>query len=117
MQPELFKELRKIRNEIANGAKPPEPTALVSRLAELGVSIPAAALAKLVPAVVNAFAAPAGLYEVPRPLLEVLANLWEGRSANVVCDPWAGLGAVLALVREVTQAPKAFAFTENEAQF
>jgi len=117
MKPELFKELRKILNEIAHGAKPPEPNALMSRLAELGLSIPAAAVPKLVPAILNAFAARAGLYEVPRPLLEVLGNLLQGRSANVVCDPWAGLGAVLAVVREVTQAPKAFAFTENEAQF
>jgi hypothetical protein len=117
MKPELFSELRKIRNEIAHGARPPEPAALAVRLSELGLSIPAAELPELIPTILKAFGGHAGYYQVPQLLLQVVEKILEGRSAGAVCDPWAGLGAVLATVRDAAHAAKAFAFTQNEAEF
>lgn len=116
MKPELFTELRKIRNEIAHGARPPAPAALAARFSQLGLSISEAELPELIPTILKAFAGNARYYYVPQLLLQVMKKLLDGRSAGVVCDPWAGLGAILATVSDAAHAAKAFAFTQNEAE-
>lgn len=116
MKPELFNELRKLRNEIAHGAGPFDAVAVADRLSALGLSIPAKDLPELIPTILKAFGAHAGVYYVPPLLVPVVAKILEGRSAAVTCDPWAGLGAVLAIAREATHATKALALTQNDAE-
>jgi hypothetical protein len=47
----------------------------------------------------------------------VLAKIPEGQSVSHVCDPWAGLGELLANVGEFTHASKALAVTQGEVEF
>jgi hypothetical protein len=116
MKPELFNELRKLRNEINHGAVSADPVALANRLSALGLSIPAEELPELIPTILKTFVGQAGVYYVPHLLVQVLAKILEGRSATVACDPWAGIGTVLATARDAVHATKALAFTQNEAE-
>jgi len=116
MKPELFNELRKIRNEIAHGAAVLDPVALANRLSALELSIPAAELSEFIPTILKAFGGHAGVNYVPPLLVRVVKNILEGRSATVACDPWAGLGAIMATIFEATDPEKALAFTQNEAE-
>ncbi len=114
MNPDLLSELRKIRNEIVHGLQTPEPAALAERLSKAGLSVAAVELPELIPAILQAVG---GHPQVPTLLLDVMARLLEGRAAALVCDPWAGLGAVLATVRAATHAAEAVAFTPNKAEW
>jgi hypothetical protein len=115
MKPELFNELRKLRNEIAHG-RHPDPTDVAERLRELGVSVSSSELPALIPTLLRAFGGYGGQYFVPQVLHQVLTDLVEGRSAQLVCDPWAGLGAVVASLQDATHAKKAIAITQDEAE-
>jgi len=84
-------------------------------LEQLGITITPSE----VPAVIQALSSgggSAGLYYVPQSILEVVGKLLEGREARVVCDPWAGLGAVIATLQELTHATKALALTQNTTE-
>jgi len=116
MKPELFIELRKIRNEISHGATARDANYLERRLSELGVSIPAAELRDLLPKFLKAFGEYPGMYHIPQQLLQVLRRLLHGCQADVVCDPWARFGAIIDTVREVTKAKKTLAFTPSEEE-
>jgi hypothetical protein len=117
MKPELFNELRKIRNEISHGATARDAGYLQRRLSELGVSIPASELPDLLPKFLKAFGEYPGMYHIPQQLLQVLRKLLQNCRADVVCDPWARFGAIIDTVREVTQAKKTLAFTSSEEEF
>jgi hypothetical protein len=116
MKPDLFSELIKIRNEIAHGAATPEPAALAKRLADLGYSVPAKDLADLIPILLRNFGSHAGMQHAPPLVLESVAQLLEGRTARTVCDPCAGLGAVMATARAATRASEALAFTRRKEE-
>lgn len=116
MRPELFHELRKLRNEFAHQAGTLDVPRVANRLSALGLAIPAAELPELIPIILRAFGAHAGVYYVPQLLLQVVSKILEGRSARVTCDPWAGLGAVLATTCEAVHSTKALGFTQNEAE-
>jgi hypothetical protein len=53
---------------------------------------------------------------VPGELLSLFQRLVEGVSPRVICDPWAGIGAVIAAVQEVHSNAKAYAFTRNVSE-
>jgi hypothetical protein len=116
MKPELFNELRKIRNEISHGASASDASYLERRLSELGVSIPAGELRDLLPKFLKAFGEYPGMYHIPQQLLQVLRRLLQGRQADVVCDPWARFGAIIDTACEVTKAKKTLAFTPSEEE-
>lgn len=94
-----------------------DPTIFATRVSELGLSFSAAELAELTQSILKAFGGRGGEHFVPQLLTQVVTKILKGRSADVVCDPWAGLGAMLATVREATHSTKAFAFTQNTAEF
>lgn len=115
MRQELLDEIRKIRNEVTHRARPVDPTELAERLSEIGLPISASDVPEFTSQLPGVLGAHFGLYHVPKALLHVLAKLLEGRRSGIVCDPWAGLGSVLAIIRETTQATRAFALTQNDA--
>lgn len=120
MRPEILSELRKIGYQIADsrrGDQSVESATLASRIAELGLSVLTQDIPKFTQAIFSVFGAHSGFYNVPPVLLQVLSKLLEGRSAGVVCDPWAGIGELLSAVCESTHARKAFAFTPNNSEF
>jgi hypothetical protein len=111
---ELFNELRKFREEIDRGKIPFHPLILANRLSELRVSIPATVLPELIPAILRTFPGHSGDYYAPILLVEVLTNILDGRLAKAVCDPCAGLGLLLATVREAVHATKAIGFAQSD---
>ena len=94
-----------------------DPTIFATRVTELGLSFSAAELPELTQSILKAFGGRGGEHFVPQLLTQVVTKILKGRSAEVVCDPWAGLGVMLATVREATKSTKAFAFTQNTAEF
>jgi hypothetical protein len=46
----------------------------------------------------------------------VVEEILEGRSAAVICDPWAGIGQMLAIAYVATRAAKALALTRNQPE-
>ncbi len=111
MNKDVFNELRKIRNELKHGVGPRNPADLAKRLSDLGMAVTASDVPGLPETILRAFSGSAGLYQVPPLLPPVLEKLLEGREARAVLDPCAGLGAVLATVRNATGAQEALAFT------
>src|SRR6266498_5162835 len=110
MNQALFQELRTIRAEIARGRRPADVDAdyLANRLQESGISVPPSDLPWVVTFLVQRFRE-LDEYIVPPFLVDVVHSLLEGRSANLACDPWAGIGVLAAGVHEVVHARKTFA--------
>jgi hypothetical protein len=114
LEQNLFDEVRKLRNKLAHGSGAFDSAELAKHLSEMGLSIPIADLPEFTALLLQGFGREAGLYYVPQPILTVLSKLLDGKSASIVCDPWARMGTVLASVCESTQATKALAFTKNK---
>lgn len=117
MNPELLNELRKLRNEMAHGLAPVEPTALAERLTSLGISIPSDELPELMPTILRMFGGHhPGHLHLPPVLSDILTKLLEGRSARTLCDPWAGLGTMLAIAQRALRASRCIAFNTNASE-
>ena len=106
-----------MRNEVAHGAVSTSPEKLVERLESLGISILPDQLPELVPTILQTFGMRvAGHLHIPPILSDVVAKLLDGRSAQTLCDPWAGLGTMLAIARRTTSSPRCIAFSPNVAE-
>lgn len=113
----MNRDVWNIFDEMRGGTQGFEPTIFAARVSELGLSFSAAELPELTQSILKAFGGRGGEHFVPQLLTQVVTKILKGRSADVVCDPWAGLGVMLATVREATHSTKAFAFTQNTAEF
>lgn len=49
-------------------------------------------------------------------LSDLLTKLLEGRSARTLCDPWAGLGTMLAIAQREVRASRCIAFNTNASE-
>jgi hypothetical protein len=117
MSPELFKELRRLWNEMEHGVAPVDPSALSERLKSLGISIPSDQAPLLMPAFRQTFGGHhAGHHHVPPVLFDVIPKLLAGRSAQTLCDPWAGIGMMLTIAQRAVPASKCFAFNMNASE-
>ena len=56
-----------------------------------------------------------GLFPVPDWLAAVFSTLAQGRAANSLCDPWAGIGILIGVMRETTKAKTVIAFEPNHS--
>ena len=59
---------------------------------------------------------PSSLQLVPGDLLTIMQELVAPLSPRVVCDPWAGIGAVAAAVTETFSGAKVYAITRSESE-
>lgn len=50
---------------------------------------------------------------IPEWLARAFAALIEGVSLKTICDPWAGIGFLVAMLREASGASEALAMTKN----
>lgn len=117
MNPELLNELRRLRNEMAHGLAPVEPSALAERLNSLGVSIPCDQLPELIPTILQTFGGHhAGHLHLPPVLSDAIPKLLSGRSAQTLCDPWAGIGMILAIAQRAVLASRCIAFNMNASE-
>jgi len=57
-----------------------------------------------------------GQFYVPEWLVRAFAALTEGRSPKTICDPWAGIGFLIAVLREASGASQALAITQNTGE-
>src|SRR5207249_3166240 len=57
------------------------------------------------------FGRAAGMFHVPEWLADVFAALGKDASPKSICDPWAGIGFVIEVLREACQPHEAIAFT------
>jgi len=57
-----------------------------------------------------------GRFYVPEWLARAFAALAEGISPKTICDPWAGIGFLIAVLRETSKASKAVAITQNSGE-
>jgi len=112
MKPELFNDLRKLRNEFAH-VKISEKDA-GKRLEKLGFTIPQNEIAQFFNKITDLFEPRKGFYFHSELLDQTIAQLIEGQSAKVVLDPWAGFGALVSSISEITHAEKVYAFTKNK---
>jgi Restriction endonuclease S subunits len=116
MNSELFSELRRLRNEMGHGIRPVDPTAVAERLNSLGISIPSDQLPELIPTILQTFGPHAGHLHIPHILFDAIPKLLAGRSAKTVCDPWAGVGTMLAIAQRAVSASRCIAFNMNASE-
>ena len=97
----------KILDEMRKVGQMPRPETLAVRLSELNLPISATELPTLISEILRALGAHAGHVYVTQMLALAVSKILESRSAEVVCDPWAGPGVLLATAQEVTNSTKA----------
>ena len=54
-----------------------------------------------------------GSFPTPDWLIAVFSALAQGRTVNTICDTWAGIGLLIGVMKEATQAKTALAFVPN----
>jgi hypothetical protein len=112
-----YLELKKLRDRIrANEQDADLLNALATSFRDLGISIPHGTIQSFVADLFRGFS-DSGEYFVPPTLLSVVHSLLEGRSAKVVCDPWAGLGVLALTAQEIVHAAKTIACVLNPHVF
>ncbi|XOV70570.1 MAG: restriction endonuclease subunit S [Verrucomicrobiota bacterium] len=117
MNPELLNELRKLRNEIAHGTAPVAPIAVAERLNSLGITVPSDQLPVLIPTILQTFGGPhVDHLHVPPVLSDALPKLLAGRSPQTLCDPWAGVGTLLAIAQRAVSVSRCYAFNMNASE-
>ena len=62
------------------------------------------------------FGRSAGTLHVPEWLAGVFSALIEGASPKTICDPWAGIGFLVGVLREASRPEEAVAFTPNQGE-
>src|SRR5262249_35422981 len=114
MKPELRSELEKLGREIP--FEPYDAAALAKRLSSVGPLISTEELPEVFPSILKELGHRAGLYYVPQLLRQVVEQILVSRTATIVCDPWAGIGEMLAIVSVATHAGKAVGFTSTPSE-
>jgi hypothetical protein len=92
------------------------PVLLANRILEQHLSLSATEVADI-GAMISRFLGPRGVFPIPSLLLPVVSALISNRGYKIVCDPWAGIGTMLATVQEATQATTAIAITQNNEEY
>jgi hypothetical protein len=118
MNTELLNELRKIASLVwMHSRTGMDPDAIAKRINSLGISIPSDQMTELIPAIrQNFLGLYSGHFNLPPVLSDILPRLLEGRSAGTLCDPWAGLGMMLAIAQRAVGASRCVAFNNNASQ-
>jgi hypothetical protein len=111
MRPELESELQRIRRKRAFTGFNAQSVKLLSSVSPL---ISTEELPEVMPRIRELFGFFGGFWECPKLVRQVVAEILQGQSATVVCDPWAGIGELLAPVSVATHAKKALAFARDE---
>jgi hypothetical protein len=111
MKDTLLQQLTALRNELAHGRRSSADVA--TRLRELGIAVPAEDLPWAVLALSRGIEE-GGASFVPPIVVSATYLLLEGRVADVVCDPWAGLGVLAANVQKAVGAKRAIVCTQDQ---
>jgi len=114
MNQEIANVLRKLRNELAHNRRMLDPVDVARRLKAMGLDVPPAEMASLIPNIIKGM----GVTHVPRDLLRIITELGSSSSSacRFVCDPWAGIGAVISTLKDANNPTEALAITQNESE-
>ena len=104
------------RNAAEHRGRTLDLTAVANELQAQGMPVSTTDVPRIVSAIVQAIGVHGGVYFVPQAVVDVLRDLLDGVSANIVCDPWAGLGAIISTIVDATHANKAIAFTKSQEE-
>ena len=111
MSKELWQKLDKIR-----GFEFRDPKELADLLQKEGIHFKSSELTQWGQILATRFGRHFGEFHVPEWLAGIFDSLIEGVAATTICDPWAGIGLLVAVVREAAQAKLTLAFTRNESE-
>ena len=115
MNQDLSSALVSIFDEFRSGKERLSPEILAKRISEHHLSFSASGVAE-VGDFVRRFFGDRGVFPVPSFLLPVISALLQDRHPKTVCDPWAGIGTILAAALDATRAAKAIAIVKNEGE-
>jgi hypothetical protein len=116
MDQRISSALFAIFDEVRSRGERLSPQTLAKRISELNLSLSASDVVEL-GSVIGRFFGDRGVFPVPPLLLPVISALIQERHDKNVCDPWAGIGTILASVQEATKAKSAIAIVQNRADF
>jgi hypothetical protein len=105
-----------IFNEFRSQKEKLEPGILAKRISVENLSLSASDVVE-VGALIRRFFGGGGVFPVPALLPPVISALIQDRHDKTICDPWAGIGTMLASVQEATKAKSAIAIVQNRADF
>jgi hypothetical protein len=111
-----FDEFIAILGELKASSEGITPFTLAKRMLEKGFS-PSAAFVGTIMNVVPVVRGWSEIPFMPVTLPPVISEILKERQAALVCDPWAGIGAVLATAVAATNASRSFAFVHREDEF
>src|SRR5438552_14408072 len=111
MSKELWQKLDKIR-----GFEFRDPKELADLLQKEGIHFRSSELTQWGQILATRFGRHIGLFHVPEWLAGIFDSLAKGIGATTICDPWAGIGLLVAVVRDTTEAKRTLAFSRNDAE-
>jgi hypothetical protein len=103
-------ELQAMRAEILKSGEVPDVRTVTAKLRERGIVVPLNGLRWVATNLLGGGGGGSGENLVPSILLEIIPRLLEGQRADIVCDPWAGIGVLAANVQDALQARRVMAF-------
>jgi hypothetical protein len=112
MNQELWKKFDKLRSLPSTGYE-----GLAEFFQKEGVHFSASDLATWGQFLSARFGRAGGMLHVPEWLALVFAALAKDVSPKTICDPWAGVGFLIGVLRETCQPKVAVAFTQNHAEY
>ena len=110
---DIIDELRRLRPEISRARSLADMDNLANRLSRIGLTVSRDELPKLIPALMQATDS---ISRVPAALVQAVTGILHGKTAAVVCAPWADFGALAAAACETVRPNAAFAFSQHPDQ-
>ncbi|MFH1931749.1 MAG: hypothetical protein ABIN18_09205 [Pseudomonadota bacterium] len=110
MNPETWKKFDRIRGQ---GFRNAEELAAV--LQKEAIHFSPIELPALSAFIAGRFGRHGNIFLAPDWLTSVFSALVQGRTVNIICDPWAGIGLLLGVMQEATQAKTVLAFVPNRS--
>lgn len=111
MNEELWNRLNKLRRSEFRG-----PEELAEFIKKEGIRFAPSDLGTWGQFLAARFGRAGGMFHVPEWLAEVFGRLAKDRSPKSICDPWAGIGFLVGVLREACQPKESLAFTQNQGE-
>src|SRR5438132_5337402 len=103
------RELLNLVRDFYTKASLADPIELARALQSSGIHASPSEIAALVAMTVRH----AGANYVPTVILKVITQILTNKKSQIVCDPWAGLGAIIAEIEGTLSPGQTLAFTPN----
>lgn len=112
----MNKRLRETLDKV-RGIEMPTPEDLANFINSKGIHIPADDLSTWGWFLTSRFGRYAATSQVPEWLSSVFRKLIEDLSPTTICDPWAGIGLLIGILRETPGVKESTALTQDQGEF